>query len=168
MRSYASVLRPIREFPISWCWSSDVNDYSTSQAGGYRSCHKYAGPRLCQSLRIEAMMLYHFQALLLLFASGLVSTCIAFTNPIKSVDGSDPFMVYHDGYYYLTSRVLLFLPIIILLLRWSTLISNYVDQCSNHPWHSASLSRRDVVETHIICWPAIIFVDHARAERCHS
>ncbi|KAK0469927.1 Arabinanase/levansucrase/invertase [Desarmillaria tabescens] len=26
-----------------------------------------------------------------------------FTNPIKSSDGSDPFMVYHEGYYYLTT-----------------------------------------------------------------
>ncbi|KAG6890109.1 Serine/threonine-protein kinase smu1 [Termitomyces sp. Mi166 len=25
-----------------------------------------------------------------------------FTNPIKDYDGSDPFMVYHEGYYYLT------------------------------------------------------------------
>ncbi|TFK39788.1 glycoside hydrolase family 43 protein [Crucibulum laeve] len=26
-----------------------------------------------------------------------------FQNPIKSTDGSDPFMVYHEGYYYLTT-----------------------------------------------------------------
>lgn len=44
-----------------------------------------------------------FQALLLFLASFFVVTCDAFTNPIKSTDGSDPFMVYHEGYYYLTS-----------------------------------------------------------------
>ncbi|KAH7102693.1 Arabinanase/levansucrase/invertase [Auriculariales sp. MPI-PUGE-AT-0066] len=38
------------------------------------------------------------------FALGaLVATVTAFTNPIKSTDGSDPHMTYHDGYYYLTS-----------------------------------------------------------------
>ena len=26
-----------------------------------------------------------------------------FTNPIREKDGSDPFMVYNDGYYYLTT-----------------------------------------------------------------
>ncbi|KAF7430842.1 hypothetical protein PC9H_006556 [Pleurotus ostreatus] len=26
-----------------------------------------------------------------------------FTNPIKKTDGSDPFMVFHEGFYYLTS-----------------------------------------------------------------
>ncbi|KAF9260662.1 glycoside hydrolase family 43 protein [Marasmius fiardii PR-910] len=36
----------------------------------------------------------------------LLSFCLCvlgFQNPIKASDGSDPFMVYHEGYYYLTS-----------------------------------------------------------------
>ncbi|KAK1235396.1 hypothetical protein PQX77_001389 [Marasmius sp. AFHP31] len=36
----------------------------------------------------------------------LLALCVSvwgFQNPIKSRDGSDPFMVYHEGYYYLTS-----------------------------------------------------------------
>ncbi|KAG9121942.1 hypothetical protein FRC07_001871 [Ceratobasidium sp. 392] len=37
---------------------------------------------------------------LLLFYSFCVS---AFTNPLKTWDGSDPYMVYSNGYYYLTS-----------------------------------------------------------------
>ncbi|KZP14377.1 glycoside hydrolase family 43 protein [Athelia psychrophila] len=42
--------------------------------------------------------------LLLLCVVGLLSlSCRAFENPIKTVDGSDPFMVYQDGYYYLTT-----------------------------------------------------------------
>ncbi|KAI5890537.1 glycoside hydrolase family 43 protein [Schizophyllum commune H4-8] len=36
------------------------------------------------------------------FASQLLSV-VAFTNPIKDPNGSDPFMVYHEGYYYLMS-----------------------------------------------------------------
>ena len=32
------------------------------------------------------------------FASQLLSAA-AFTNPIKDPNGSDPFMVYHEGYY---------------------------------------------------------------------
>ncbi|KAF5383690.1 hypothetical protein D9615_003620 [Tricholomella constricta] len=44
------------------------------------------------------------KALLLLFALAAQSLlAFGFQNPIKSTDGSDPFMVYHDGYYYLTS-----------------------------------------------------------------
>lgn len=43
-------------------------------------------------------------SLFLLCVVGLLSlSCRAFENPIKTVDGSDPFMVYQDGYYYLTS-----------------------------------------------------------------
>ncbi|KAJ7281515.1 Arabinanase/levansucrase/invertase [Mycena rebaudengoi] len=38
-------------------------------------------------------------ALLLLF----VVQAIGFTNPIKNPNGSDPFMVFHEGFYYLTS-----------------------------------------------------------------
>ena len=30
-----------------------------------------------------------------------VNAAVTFTNPIKAVDGSDPFMVYDNGYYYL-------------------------------------------------------------------
>ncbi|KAB5588379.1 Glycoside hydrolase family 43 protein [Ceratobasidium theobromae] len=36
----------------------------------------------------------------------LYSLCVGvstFTNPIKSTDGSDPYMVYSNGYYYLTT-----------------------------------------------------------------
>ncbi|KAG6821443.1 hypothetical protein H0H93_010167 [Arthromyces matolae] len=42
---------------------------------------------------------------LLLFASLLVQCLLTngFTNPIKTYNGSDPFMVYHEGYYYLTT-----------------------------------------------------------------
>lgn len=28
---------------------------------------------------------------------------VGFTNPLKDPNGSDPFMVYDDGYYYLTT-----------------------------------------------------------------
>ncbi|KIY66548.1 glycoside hydrolase family 43 protein [Cylindrobasidium torrendii FP15055 ss-10] len=38
----------------------------------------------------------------LVFLTQIFST-VAFTNPIKTKDGSDPFMVYHEGYYYLTT-----------------------------------------------------------------
>lgn len=45
--------------------------------------------------------------LLLLCVVGLLSiSCRAFENPIKTVDGSDPFMVYQEGYYYLLSMFL--------------------------------------------------------------
>lgn len=33
----------------------------------------------------------------------LLSRAATFQNPIKQTDGSDPFMVYHEGYYYLTT-----------------------------------------------------------------
>lgn len=39
-------------------------------------------------------------ATLLLFAQVAVSVT-TFTNPIKNPNGSDPFMVYDGGYYYL-------------------------------------------------------------------
>lgn len=38
---------------------------------------------------------------LVLLLQGLLA--VGFTNPIKQTDGSDPFMVYHEGYYYLTT-----------------------------------------------------------------
>jgi GH43 family beta-xylosidase len=42
--------------------------------------------------------------LVYLFAIAVHALAVfAFTNPIKKTDGSDPFMVYHEGYYYLTS-----------------------------------------------------------------
>ncbi|KZP19894.1 glycoside hydrolase family 43 protein, partial [Athelia psychrophila] len=42
--------------------------------------------------------------LFLLCVLGLLSLlCHAFENPFKTVDGSDPFTVYQDGYYYLTT-----------------------------------------------------------------
>ena len=31
----------------------------------------------------------------------LASAFIGYDNPLKSTDGSDPFMVHYDGYYYL-------------------------------------------------------------------
>lgn len=46
------------------------------------------------------------RALLQLFLSAfLVQSALAesFTNPLKNPDGSDPFIVYVDGYYYLTT-----------------------------------------------------------------
>jgi hypothetical protein len=36
--------------------------------------------------------------LLKFIASAFFTSCFVFTNPIKSVDDSDPFMVYHNGY----------------------------------------------------------------------
>ena len=45
-----------------------------------------------------------YRALIPILASVLTLTCLRFINPIKSVNGSDPFMVYRDGYYYLTSK----------------------------------------------------------------
>ncbi|KAF9466076.1 Arabinanase/levansucrase/invertase [Collybia nuda] len=45
-----------------------------------------------------------FKPLLFLFTLAAQSLlALGFTNPIKSRDGSDPFMVYHEGYYYLTT-----------------------------------------------------------------
>ncbi|RDB20805.1 Extracellular exo-alpha-(1-_5)-L-arabinofuranosidase [Hypsizygus marmoreus] len=46
-------------------------------------------------------MLKYFLCLLILVAQSLVAS--GFQNPIKATDGSDPFVVYHDGYYYLTT-----------------------------------------------------------------
>lgn len=44
-------------------------------------------------------MLY-FRVLFLLFSLAAQSLlAFAFTNPIKGSNGSDPFMVYHEGYY---------------------------------------------------------------------
>ncbi|KAF8074863.1 Arabinanase/levansucrase/invertase [Lyophyllum atratum] len=44
------------------------------------------------------------KAFLLLFAFATQSLFVfGFQNPIKATDGSDPFMVFHQGYYYLTS-----------------------------------------------------------------
>ncbi|KAI0318461.1 glycoside hydrolase family 43 protein [Amylostereum chailletii] len=40
-------------------------------------------------------------ALLFVAANGLFA--FGFTNPIKDANGSDPFMVYFDGFYYLTT-----------------------------------------------------------------
>ncbi|PFH50270.1 glycoside hydrolase family 43 protein [Amanita thiersii Skay4041] len=44
-----------------------------------------------------------YLCLLLLALLGESLLAFGFTNPIKSRNGSDPFMVYHEGYYYLTS-----------------------------------------------------------------
>jgi hypothetical protein len=117
--------------------SSVVNNFYAPQTGGYIFCLKYAGPPrhfFSPSRRVGDML---YRPFLLLFASALASTCSAFTNPIKSVDGSDPFMVYSDGYYYLTSGFH-FLLIMILSLKSVLLLSNYLDQCSNFSWHSTS------------------------------
>ncbi|KAF8659831.1 hypothetical protein AX16_001716 [Volvariella volvacea WC 439] len=46
-------------------------------------------------------MLKFFSVLLLLASQLLLAD--AFTNPIKERDGSDPFIVYDQGYYYLTT-----------------------------------------------------------------
>lgn len=46
------------------------------------------------------------RALLQLFLSALLvqdAVADAFTNPLKDPNGSDPFIVYVDGYYYLTT-----------------------------------------------------------------
>ena len=40
-------------------------------------------------------------SLLILGACGLADRPQTFTNPLKKKDGSDPFMVYDNGYYYL-------------------------------------------------------------------
>ncbi|KXX78313.1 Extracellular exo-alpha-(1-_5)-L-arabinofuranosidase [Madurella mycetomatis] len=39
----------------------------------------------------------------IIFLGAWTSFAHAFTNPIKTRDGSDPFIVYYDGMYYLTS-----------------------------------------------------------------
>ncbi|KAG7095786.1 hypothetical protein E1B28_006487 [Marasmius oreades] len=39
----------------------------------------------------------------LFFLLSLYLCVLGFQNPIKASDGSDPFMVYHEGYYYLTT-----------------------------------------------------------------
>lgn len=45
-------------------------------------------------------VMIYFRALFLLFALvGQSLLAFAFSNPIKAKDGSDPFMVYHEGYY---------------------------------------------------------------------
>ncbi|KIO29045.1 glycoside hydrolase family 43 protein [Tulasnella calospora MUT 4182] len=41
------------------------------------------------------------RAFSLLLFSQVVLSAVTFTNPIKNPDGSDPFMVYDGGYYYL-------------------------------------------------------------------
>ncbi|KAG8916618.1 hypothetical protein FRC00_014612, partial [Tulasnella sp. 408] len=43
------------------------------------------------------------QAALLLLFSQVALSATTFTNPIKNPNGSDPFMVYDGGYYYLTT-----------------------------------------------------------------
>ncbi|KAF8749160.1 Glycosyl hydrolases family 43 [Rhizoctonia solani] len=48
----------------------------------------------------DTMRLLHILAL---FSFSLVSYAAAFTNPIKAKDGSDPYIVYSNGYYYLTT-----------------------------------------------------------------
>ncbi|KAH6909951.1 glycoside hydrolase family 43 protein [Coprinopsis sp. MPI-PUGE-AT-0042] len=50
------------------------------------------------------MLQFSLRTLFTLFVGllGLTSTW-AFQNPIKAKDGSDPFMVWHEGYYYLTT-----------------------------------------------------------------
>ena len=42
-------------------------------------------------------------ALLALFNLAFLVNAATFTNPLKEADGSDPHMVYTDGYYYLTT-----------------------------------------------------------------
>ncbi|TFK73773.1 glycoside hydrolase family 43 protein [Pluteus cervinus] len=39
----------------------------------------------------------------IIFVAGQLLLANAFTNPVKTTDGSDPFVVYHEGYYYLTT-----------------------------------------------------------------
>ena len=36
-----------------------------------------------------------------LAAASLISSAAAFTNPVRNPGGSDPFLVYTGGYYYL-------------------------------------------------------------------
>ena len=38
-----------------------------------------------------------------LATAGAVAQNSSFSNPLKDPNGSDPFMVYEDGYYYLTT-----------------------------------------------------------------
>ncbi|KAF8892279.1 glycoside hydrolase family 43 protein [Infundibulicybe gibba] len=47
-------------------------------------------------LRYLALFFLATTQLLLVFGA-------TFTNPVKARDGSDPFMVFHEGYYYLTT-----------------------------------------------------------------
>ncbi|KAG9121943.1 hypothetical protein FRC07_001872 [Ceratobasidium sp. 392] len=47
-------------------------------------------------------LLFHILALLS-FYSLSVSAAATFTNPIKNPNGSDPYIVYSNGYYYLTT-----------------------------------------------------------------
>lgn len=49
-------------------------------------------------------IMFIYRIFTLLLASLLVGICAGFENPIRASDGSDPFMVYHEGYYYLTSE----------------------------------------------------------------
>ncbi|KIM75265.1 glycoside hydrolase family 43 protein [Piloderma croceum F 1598] len=101
-------------------------------------------------------MLYHRHGLLLLFTFGLVSACIGFTNPIKSVDGSDPFMVYHDGYYYLTSGFY-FSPI--------TIISLKSPRSSATTWTNVQISRGATMQELKSATPKVIWSD-STASRC--
>ncbi|KZP07162.1 glycoside hydrolase family 43 protein [Athelia psychrophila] len=76
--------------------------------------------------------------LFLLCIVGLLSLlCRAFENPIKTVDGSDPFMVYQDGYYYLTTTT----------------------------WTNIQISRGETIQDLIEATPKIIYTD-TTASRC--
>lgn len=57
--------------------------------------------RVASSL-FSIMRLLGLAVAALSFASQILSAA-AFTNPIKDPNGSDPFMVFHEGYYYLMS-----------------------------------------------------------------
>ncbi|KZP31059.1 glycoside hydrolase family 43 protein [Athelia psychrophila] len=76
--------------------------------------------------------------LFLLCIVGLLSLlCHAFENLIKTVDGSDPFMSYQDGYYYLTTTT----------------------------WTNIQISRGETIQDLIEATPKIIYTD-TTASRC--
>jgi hypothetical protein len=73
----------------------------------------YKRPKLLRKLRGQihigvdslelAKMLASFFVGIILAVAGAIAQNSTFTNPLKDPNGSDPFMVYEDGYYYLTT-----------------------------------------------------------------
>lgn len=59
-----------------------------------------------------------------------------FTNPIKTSDGSDPFMVYHEGYYYLTTTTWSNIQI-----KRATTINGLKTAASKTVWTDSTASR---------------------------
>lgn len=89
-------------------------------------------------------------------------TCDAFSNPIKTTDGSDPFMVYHEGYYYLTSKYANNV--------FCRITSRYIfsDNLDEHPNHSRYSQWTDHILYASVTDSYFELKGHARSEDCDS